>query len=66
MVPIIIFLCIKNQFIGVFGLQFFCLMGGYLLTNFYDATVRIGDTLVILGAFFGVLILFLLENCKKI
>ena len=27
-------------------------MGGYLLTNFYSATVRIGDTLVIMGAFF--------------
>ena len=27
-------------------------MGGYLLTNFYNATVRLGDTLVILGAFF--------------
>ena len=29
-----------------------CLIGGYLLTNFYDATVRLGDTLVILGALF--------------
>ena len=27
-------------------------MGGYLLTNFYNATVRMGDTLVIIGAFF--------------
>jgi drug/metabolite transporter (DMT)-like permease len=31
---------------------FLCVMGGYLLTNFYSATVRIGDTLVIMGAFF--------------
>jgi len=31
---------------------FLCVMGGYLLTNFYNATVRIGDTLVIMGAFF--------------
>ena len=31
---------------------FLCLMGGYLLTNFYSATVRIGDALVIMGAFF--------------
>ena len=29
-----------------------CLIGGYFLTNFYDATVRLGDTLVILGALF--------------
>ena len=29
-----------------------CLIGGYLLTNFYDATVRLGDSLVILGALF--------------
>ena len=29
-----------------------CLIGGYLLTNFYDATVRLGDTLVVLGALF--------------
>jgi len=29
-----------------------CVMGGYLLTDFYDATVRMGDLLVILGALF--------------
>ena len=28
------------------------LIGGYLLTNFHDATVRLGDTLVVLGALF--------------
>tara|TARA_Y100000591_G_C21455393_1_gene508168 strand:- start:124 stop:606 length:483 start_codon:yes stop_codon:yes gene_type:complete len=27
-------------------------MGGYLLTSFQDATIRLGDTLVILGALF--------------
>ena len=27
-------------------------MGGYLLTNFYNATIRLGDTLVVAGAFF--------------
>ena len=37
-----------------------CLIGGYLLTNFHDATIRLGDTLVIFGAFFGAHILFLL------
>ncbi len=29
-----------------------CLIGGYLLTNFYDSTVRLGDGLVLLGALF--------------
>ena len=29
-----------------------CLIGGYLLTNFHDATIRLGDTLVVLGALF--------------
>ena len=29
-----------------------CLIGGYLLTNFYDAIVRLGDSLVLLGALF--------------
>ena len=28
------------------------MIGGYLLTNFQDATVRLGDTLVVLGALF--------------
>tara|TARA_B100001175_G_scaffold291184_1_gene276158 strand:- start:161 stop:640 length:480 start_codon:yes stop_codon:yes gene_type:complete len=27
-------------------------MGGYLLTNFHNATIRLGDSLVIIGAFF--------------
>ena len=29
-----------------------CVVGGYFLTNFQDATVRLGDTLVIMGALF--------------
>ena len=53
MVPIIIFL-FRKKFIhwSVWPSVILCLIGGYLLTNFYDATVRFGDTLVILGAFF--------------
>ena len=53
MVPIIIFL-FKKKLIhwSVWPSVVLCLIGGYLLTNFYDATVRFGDTLVILGAFF--------------
>ncbi len=53
MVPIIIFL-FRRQSIhwSVWPSVILCLIGGYLLTNFYDATVRLGDTLVVLGALF--------------
>ena len=53
MVPIIIFI-FKRKSIhwSVWPSVILCLIGGYLLTNFYDATVRLGDTLVILGALF--------------
>ena len=53
MVPIIIFL-FRGRSIhwSVWPSVVLCLIGGYLLTNFYDATVRLGDTLVILGALF--------------
>ena len=53
MVPIIIFLLKKKSIHwSVWPSVVLCLIGGYLLTNFYDATVRLGDTLVILGALF--------------
>ena len=53
MVPIIIFLFKKKSIHwSVWPSVALCLIGGYLLTNFYDATVRLGDTLVILGALF--------------
>ncbi len=53
MVPIIIFLLKrKSLHWSVWPSVILCLIGGYLLTNFYDATVRLGDTLVILGALF--------------
>ena len=53
MVPIIIFLFNKKTIHwSVWPSVILCLIGGYLLTNFYDATVRLGDTLVILGALF--------------
>ncbi len=53
MVPIIIFL-FRKKFIhwSVWPSVILCLIGGYLLTNFYDSTVRLGDTLVVLGALF--------------
>ncbi len=53
MVPIIIFL-FRNKSIhwSVWPSVVLCLIGGYLLTNFQDATIRLGDTLVVLGALF--------------
>ena len=53
MVPIIIFLFKRTSIHwSVWPSVVLCLIGGYLLTNFYDATVRLGDSLVILGALF--------------
>ena len=53
MVPIIIFLFKrKSLHWSVWPSVILCLIGGYLLTNFYNATVRLGDSLVILGALF--------------
>ena len=53
MVPIIIFLFKKRSIHwSIWPSVVLCLIGGYLLTNFHDATVRLGDTLVILGALF--------------
>lgn len=53
MVPFIIFFLYKKSVHwSIWPSVFFCVMGGYLLTNFYSATVRIGDSLVIIGAFF--------------
>ncbi len=53
MVPIIIFLFGKISIHwSIWPSVLLCLVGGYLLTNFYDATIRLGDGLVILGALF--------------
>ena len=53
MVPIIIFLFSKKSIHwSVWPSVLLCVMGGYLLTSFQDATIRLGDTLVILGALF--------------
>ena len=52
-VPIILFFMFKKPIHwSVWPSVFLCVMGGYLLTNFYNATVRLGDSLVVLGAFF--------------
>ena len=53
MVPIIIFLFGKISIHwSIWPSVLLCLIGGYLLSNFYDATIRLGDGLVILGALF--------------
>ena len=53
MVPIMIFLFKKDSIHwSVWPSVVLCLIGGYLLTNFHDATVRLGDSLVLLGALF--------------
>ncbi len=53
MVPIIIYFYRKKSLHwSVWPSVILCLIGGYLLTNFQDATVRLGDSLVILGALF--------------
>ena len=53
MIPFIIFFIYKKPIHwSIWPSVFLCVMGGYFLTNFYSATVRIGDALVIIGAFF--------------
>ena len=53
MVPVIIFFMYKKPIHwSIWPSVLLCVMGGYLLTNFYSATVRTGDALIIMGAFF--------------
>ena len=53
MVPIIVFFISKKKIHwSVWPSVTLCVVGGYFLTNFQDATVRLGDTLVIMGALF--------------
>ena len=53
MVPILIFFFKKDSLHwSVWPSVILCLTGGYLLTDFYNAIVRLGDALVILGALF--------------
>jgi drug/metabolite transporter (DMT)-like permease len=53
MVPFIIFFMYKKPIHwSIWPSVLLCVMGGYLLTNFYSATVRNGDALIIIGAFF--------------
>jgi len=53
MVPIIVFFLFKKKIHwSVWPSVILCVIGGYLLTNFQDATIRMGDTLVVIGAIF--------------
>ena len=53
MVPIIVFFLFKKKIHwSVWPSVVLCVIGGYLLTNFQDATIRLGDTLVVVGAIF--------------
>jgi drug/metabolite transporter (DMT)-like permease len=53
MVPIILFLFYsKSLHWSIWPSVLFCLLGVYLLSNFSDATIRKGDSLVMLCAFF--------------
>ena len=53
MVPFIIFFMYKKPIHwSIWPSVILCVMGGYLLNDFYNETVRIGDSLVIFGAFF--------------
>ena len=53
MVPIIVFFLFKkNIHWSVWPSVILCVIGGYLLTNFHDAIIRLGDTLVVIGAIF--------------
>ena len=56
MVPIIVFFLFRDKIHwSNWPSVILCVVGGYLLTNFYDATIRKGDTLVLLGAIFWAL-----------
>ena len=56
MVPIIVFFLFRDKIHwSNWPSVILCVVGGYLLTNFYDATIRKGDTLVVLGAIFWAL-----------
>ena len=56
MVPIIVFFLFRDKIHwSNWASVILCVVGGYLLTNFYDATIRKGDTLVVLGAIFWAL-----------
>ena len=53
MVPIIVFFIFKKTIHwSIWPAVALCVLGGYLLTNFHNTEVRLGDTLVVIGALF--------------
>ena len=67
MVPIIVFFLFKDKIHwSNWPSVILCILGGYLLTNFYDATIRKGDALVLLGAIFWALHIIYIGKLIKI
>ena len=67
MVPIILFLIYsKSIHWSIWPSVLFCLFGVYLLSDFSDATIRLGDGLVILCALFWALHIIFIGNFIKI
>ena len=67
MVPIILYLFYsKSLHWSIWPSVLFCLIGVYLLSDFSDATVRLGDSLVILCALFWSLHIIFIGNFIKI
>ena len=66
MVPIILFLIYsKSIHWSIWPSALFCLFGVYLLSDFTDATIRLGDGLVILCALFWALHIIFIGNFIK-
>ena len=66
MVPIILFFIYsKSIHWSICPSVLFCIVGVYLLSNFSDATIRLGDSLVILCAFFWSLHIIFIGNFIK-
>tara|TARA_B100001175_G_scaffold286053_1_gene267511 strand:+ start:1843 stop:2742 length:900 start_codon:yes stop_codon:yes gene_type:complete len=63
MVPIILYLIYsKSVHWSIWPSIFFCIFGVYLLSDFSDATIRLGDSLVILCALFWALHIIFIGN----
>ena len=67
MVPIIVyFLFSEKLHWSIWPSVFACVIGGYFLSDINNVDVRFGDkTLVLIGQFFGLYILFILEKLFK-
>ena len=66
MVPIILFFIYsKSIHWSIWPSVLFCIVGVYLLSNFSDATIRLGDSLVILCALFWSLHIIFIGNFIK-